>query len=123
MRIITKHQVPKAQETLKILVADQAGDGGANHVYEIMKLEDDEVWEPMARIKFQKGPIKEKGVNGVTQEILLAIVADRLESFQAGLFACDDNQEALELVQKALTCLQKRTLARLARGVEGTSVK
>jgi hypothetical protein len=33
---------------------------------------------------FQNGPIAEVGVNGVTHEVLLAIVADRLRSFQKG---------------------------------------
>ena len=74
-------------------------------------------------IKFQNGPIKEHGVNGITQEALLTICADRLRSFQAGAFACRDNAVALTHIETALMWLQKRTRERMSRGVEGTNVK
>jgi hypothetical protein len=73
-------------------------------------------------IEFQKGGIQETGVNGVTHEVLLAIVADRLESFQNGPFHCDENRVALNHVTEALAALKSRTVARLARGVEGKTV-
>ena len=74
--------------------------------------------------KFLRKRFRVKGcVNGVTQEALLAIVIDRLRSFQAGPFACDENGEALDYCGYALAALQKRTLARIARGVEGTTQK
>lgn len=69
---------------------------------------------------FQNGPIKEFGVNGVTQESLLAIIIDRLKSFQSGPFACEANAFALSHCKSALHELQKRTRARIARGIEGT---
>ncbi len=71
-------------------------------------------------ILFQNGPIGEVGVNGLTHEVLLAIIADRLRSFQAGQFACSENAAALESVEAAQRSLKSRTEARLARGVEGT---
>lgn len=37
-----------------------------------------------AMIKFQKGPVKEEGLNGVFIEDLLLIVKDQLEHFQRG---------------------------------------
>ena len=37
-----------------------------------------------AGIKFQHGPIAEAGVNGLTNEVLLSIVRDRLEGAQEG---------------------------------------
>jgi len=72
-------------------------------------------------VTFQNGPIREAGVNGVTQEALLAIVIDRLESFQAGPFPSDQNAVALDHVKAALWHLKERTRMRLARGVEGTT--
>lgn len=60
-----------------------------------------------------------EGVNGVTHEILLAIVAHRLEAFQRGPFASVENREALSHVQSALELLRLRTAERDARGVLG----
>jgi hypothetical protein len=74
-------------------------------------------------LSFQNGPINEVGVNGITQEVLLAVVADRLRSFQAGPFACRENALALTKVEEAMHWLQKRTMDRMRRGVEGKSVK
>lgn len=74
-------------------------------------------------ILFQNGPIAENGVNGVTQEVLLAIIIDRLESFQKGPFACRDNAVALTHLETAKLWLFKRTLDRMQRGVEGTHAK
>ena len=55
---------------------------------------------------------------GVTNEALLAIVKDRLEGFQAGKFPCQENEDALAGVNHALRFLHKRTMDRIARGVE-----
>lgn len=71
-------------------------------------------------IRFQAGPIKEAGVNGVTGEALIAIQIDRLRSFQAGPYACRENAIALTHLETAQMWLQKRTRERQARGVEGT---
>jgi hypothetical protein len=75
----------------------------------------------LGEVRFQNGPIKENGINGVTQEVLLAIVIDRLRSFQAGEFVCRENAVALTLVETALMWLHKRTHDRMRRGVEGTN--
>ena len=71
-------------------------------------------------IIFQNGPINEVGVNGITHEALLAILADRLESFQAGPYASDYNAAALDHIRSAQGCLHDRTRARMAQGIEGT---
>ena len=71
-------------------------------------------------IEFQNGPINVVGTNGVTHEALLTIIEDRLVGFQSGPYACADNAEALAHIRGAMECLQRRTKARLARGVEGT---
>jgi len=59
-------------------------------------------------------------VNGVTNEALLAIVADRLSSFQQGRYACRENADALFHTESALAWLKERTRERMQRGVEGT---
>jgi hypothetical protein len=129
LRTLTDHIVSGDQAVqLSISVTDEPGAGGANHAYHV-DWHTDIAHDPTTvavnslDIHFQEGPIKEFGVNGITQEALLAIVIDRLRSFQAGPFACEDNATALDHCQKALETLQKRTLARIARGVEGTNQK
>ena len=77
----------------------------------------------LCNIKFQNGPILEFGVNGISNESLLAIVEDRLAGFQSGEFACRENAIALIKLQEAMMWLQKRTRDRMARGVEGTNQK
>lgn len=72
---------------------------------------------------FQNGPIRDEGVNGISQESLIAILIDRLEGFQTGKFQCHDNEVALDHLQGARLWLHKRTMARAARGVEGTLKK
>jgi hypothetical protein len=51
---------------------------------------------------------------------LLAIVADRLRSFQKGQYACKANACALTHIEEAQHWLQQRTIERMRRGVEGT---
>lgn len=120
-RTIHDHEVNPANAALKIEVLDEPGSGGANHEYEV-RWGKPELGQSI-HISFQNGPIKEAGVNGITHEALLAIVADRLRSFQAGPYACRENALALTKIQEAQMWLQSRTRARIARGVEGTHEK
>lgn len=108
----------------KILALGGPGPDGVGHEYSLCPIEkskdlsqDDE----FGHIVFQDGPIKEVGVNGCHNEDLLAIVIDRLQGFQAGDLACDANEEALQYLDDALSCLNLRTQDRIKRGVEGTS--
>ena len=120
MREITSHIVNPANDKLQIKVMDQPGAGGANHEYRISTVDqpNNRLWH----LSFQNGAINEHGVNGVTQEVLLAVVADRLECFQAGPFASVYNAKALEHVKAAQESLLDRTRERMARGVEGKTV-
>lgn len=70
---------------------------------------------------FQRGGVALNGVNGLTNESLLAVLAHRL-SYLNGKFACVENDQALEHIRSALTVLEARTSARAARGVEGKEV-
>lgn len=134
MREITDHRVNPANDLLKIEVLDEPGAGGASHLYHVTGFSSasnpSDPWtarhgQPAehSTILFQNGPIAEAGVNGVTQEVLLSIVADRLRSFQAGPYACRENALALTKIEGAQHWLHHRTLQRMARGVEGTHKK
>lgn len=70
-------------------------------------------------VLFQRGPVKEFGVNGLTNEALLSILANRIRFLNSGKFACRENSIALTKVEEALHWLEARTKDRLARGVEG----
>lgn len=116
MREITSHRVNPLNDKLTITVTDEPGAGGANHRYEVGGPAG-----PMGLVSFQNGPIAENGINGLTQEVLLAIVIDRLQSFQKGQFACRENALALTKLEEAKHWLFSRTLERMTRGVEGTN--
>lgn len=121
MREITSHKVNGLNEALKIEVLDEPGLGDACHNYRVSSVTP-LLMHPI-EINFQKNPIQEVGVNGISMEALLAIVVDRLEGFQSGEYACEENQHALDSVRSALIALKIRTRERCERGVEGTSVK
>lgn len=127
MRTVTDHIVENdsVNHQLTIEVTDDPGAGGANHAYLVTGYTDPngDKDDGDLLVGFQNGPIKEAGVNGVTQEALLAIVIDRLRSFQSGPFSCRENAIALTHCEDALMWLQRRTRARIARGVEGTNQK
>lgn len=90
----------------------------ANHHYNVVsKSEPPQI---LTVVHFQEGPIKESGVNGCMNEDLIAMVIDRLESFQDSPYKCRENALAITKLEEALHWLRHRTLAREARGVEGT---
>lgn len=131
MRELTGHKVNPANDVLKIEVLDEPGAGGANHLYRLTGFNSgsnpSDPWvaahgQPAqhSNILFQNGPIAEAGVNGITHESLLAILIDRLQSFQKGAYANSYNATALSHLEDAQTALPARTQERMARGVEGT---
>ena len=129
MRTLHDH-IASPSEQLTIAVTDEPGAGGANHRYEIAGFDLSKNVSfygshppPHIDVIFQNGPIAEHGANGITQEVLLAIVADRLRSFQASAYSCKENAVALTHIETAMLWLHKRTLDRMQRGVEGTSKK
>ena len=139
-RKLTDHQVNGLNEAIEIEVLDQPGPGGANHDYRIKILDGDDGEPKNVDIHFQNGPIQEVGIDGLSNESLLAIVIDRLRGFQhkrkepltseapdgefdfssRGRFACRENALALTHIEEGLMWLQKRTNDRMKRGVEGT---
>ena len=117
MRLIQNHIINPANDQIEVAVIDEPGAGGAHHEYRISH--DGGVTGWTQNIRFQNGPIAEEGVNGLTQEVLLAVVIDRLRSFQSGPFSCRENAIALTKCEEALHWLQQRTIDRMRRGVEG----
>jgi|ERR1043166_8774371 hypothetical protein len=136
MRQITTHEVGGLNEKIQLYAIDERGSGNANHEYHIDVFQlgssaregqngDIETFRSAKHvgrwsIDFQKGPLKEAGANGISNEVLLAILIDRMQGFQSGPFASRENALALTKLEEAMMWLQKRTRDRLARGVEGT---
>lgn len=56
-------------------------------------------------------------------EDLLQIFRNRLQFFQAGDFACRENELTLTKIEEALHWLDHRTKDRQVCGVEGTTTK
>ena len=119
-REILTHKVGGMNERLRVWASDDLGHGGAGYVYTM----DDCVPGGLGSvIQFQNGPVAEVGINGVTNEVLIAVVIDRLQCFQNGQYACRENALALTKLEEAMHWLHHRTNERLRRGVEGTHSK
>lgn len=112
---ITEHETNLANSRLDVFTNDEPTHGNAHHYYVI-----DPPEGSSHGLQFQKGPIKEKGVNGITHEALLAIILHRLRAFQTSEYKCRENVAVINLLEEALMWLHKRTQGREARGVEGT---
>lgn len=69
-------------------------------------------------VKFQKGPIREVGVNGAQLDELFEIGQAVLKSLN-GKFPCRENALAITKIEEALMWLEKRKKDRVERGVEG----
>lgn len=125
MRELTSHKLNGLNDSLRIVVHDEPGQGNACHKYSIHDYVagGNGPCQVNCYINFQDGPILESGVNGISNEALLAIVEDRLLGFQSGEYSCRENAIALTHIQEAMMWLQKRTRDRMARGVEGTNAK
>lgn len=92
----------------------------APHHFNVLRKGTDKI---LTQVDFQKGPIRENGVNGVCNEDLIAMVICRLEHFQQSEYSSRDNAMAITKLEEALLWLRKRTIGRENRGVEGTSIK
>ncbi len=128
MRVITDHRsylLGDRSDTISVFALDEPGEGGACHSYEVLVRNEacPQDTTGVVGVQFQDGPIGEYGLNGATHESLLAIVIDRLKSFQAGPYSCRENALALTALQEAMHWLHHRTRERMLRGVEGTHEK
>lgn len=125
MRQITTHHTNECNKAITLTADDRdQSNGNASHRY-TMEYRDCTAdgstgFGAEQEVSFQHGPIAEVGVNGITNEVLLAIVIDRLEGFQTSKYANVYNARALDRCRDALETLELRTREREARGVEGT---
>lgn len=119
MRTLTSHQTNDCNKALTIEARGEPGAGGAHACYVVRGGDARNRFQ--LTLRFQQGNPAD-GINGITNEALLAIVEDRLKGFCGGPFACDDNKMALFHVQDALKWLAQRTGKRIDRGVEGQAV-
>lgn len=71
-----------------------------------------------AEVLFQNGPVKEVGVNGLTNEALLALVLHRLRILNTN-FPCRENSLAITNIEQGVMWLEQRTKDRAKRNVEG----
>lgn len=75
-------------------------------------------------IAWQNGPLgardNRQPANGCFVETVVAACISRLEYYQRSTFACEENAEAIKSLESALYALDKRSVARTLRGVEGT---
>lgn len=125
MRKITDHKVNGLNDALQIIAHMPNTAGGAPHRYDIIartEIIPNIGPRPVGvNLVFQSQPVNgPEDINGISNEALLAVVADRLRCFQEGPFKCRENAVALTKIEEAMMWLHKRTRDRMARGVEGT---
>ena len=77
-------------------------------------------------IDWQNGPLgrdeERQEPNGAFVETVIAAVVARIEYYQASKFRCRENAIALTHLETALLWLNKRTMDREDRKVEGTHI-
>ena len=118
--------IQKRENLNVVYAADEKGNGGANHQYNIVGLPIDEngMGEFQEVIHFQNGARNiSDSVHGVLDTDLLEIVRDRLICFQSGDFATEYNAKALEYIEIALMYMNRRVEDRIERNVVGTNNK
>lgn len=126
MNEITTHGtgLGEINDEIRIRRMDSPGAGGGHHHYQVTRKasEPDIIETILGEVHFHHVFESENTggmMPGVTNEVLLAIVEDRLACFQQGEFACEENAQALWNVKQARLELQRRTNRRKAQGVEG----
>ncbi|MDQ7977165.1 hypothetical protein QYH69_07880 [Paraburkholderia sp. SARCC-3016] len=103
LRDIRTHETDSLNKNISILVLDDPDPmTRASHTYSVAV-----PGQKSTLIRFQHGnPTVE--VNGLTNEVLFAIMADRLAAFQTGPFACQENAEMLAHIEGALSACRAR---------------
>ena len=97
----------------------------AGHVYELKDFEGD-TSQTLNFIK--KEPISDGStelktvMNGTTNEEVLLVLIDRIQTLNAK-FPSRENSIVITKLEESLMWLQKRTVDRKARGVEGKQIK
>jgi|688.fasta_scaffold1348562_1 hypothetical protein len=118
MRNITHHIDPFGAADIKITCDDtDPNAGGASHAYDAVIGDSEDL---IITVNFQHGPRGADGkLTGAIDAALAAILIDRMECFQAGPFAHESNDRALNHFRDGLDILRSRAAERKARGVLG----
>ena len=121
MQVLTEHipDVSTPGAHLAITCGPDTDAGGACTAYTVGE-EDVGV---LAELQFQDGPVGDVGANGLTNEVLLAILVHRMRGYCNGPYNCMFNVAALRHLERALNTLHMRTKDRVSRQVEGTLQK
>lgn len=95
--------------------------GGASHHYDILvDARDGDHPFLLGELHFQHGP-REGGINGITDQAVLAVLLDRYRGFQEGPLACRENALVITKLEEAMHWMQHRARERAQRGVLGKS--
>ena len=114
--------IQKREKLNEVRVCDEKGNGGANHLYEIVG--EASGANVSAFIQFQNGARKlSDSIHGILDTDLLEIVRHRLSCFQQGPFSTRENAIALTHIEEALLWMNKRVEDRIERNVLGTNNK
>lgn len=116
---VTEHQVNDCNKAITIEAGEPDVTTGCPSIYRVKFHSKSGVTENTS-LRFQNGPIKEVGTNGLTHEALIAVILDRMRHFQSGKYACRENALAITKLEEAMHWLNHRTRLRELRGVEGT---
>lgn len=72
------------------------------------------------RVVFQSGFPQEVGINGCRVDDVIDVAIERLEDYQSGSLACEENEQAIRALLQAKHSLQQRTHRRQDQGVFNT---
>lgn len=115
---ITTHQSNGLNKTIEVIPSN-LNEAGVPRTYTVKYENAGQIVE--LPITFHEGdPLA--GANGLTQEVLAAILEHRLTAWQNTQFASREAQIAIGKLQECRLWLGERTRLRVERGVEGTPV-
>ena len=121
--ITTHHDGHGLAESIKIEadeIPEEERFGGASHYYKAWMSDGKAPYPVVLSVQFQKGPRGDaRSLPGVIDNVLLAIVADRMSCFMDGPFNSEQNGLAYRHVIEAMAALRRRADERAARGVLG----
>lgn len=123
-RDITTHHINDFNKNIKLEAIGPKTIGGANIHYRISNLEGPTSHPEVVRtcsIYFQNCNPRDC-VTGVSNEVYLAMLIDRMEGFCSGPFNSDENTQVLTKLKECMDLFAKRSQARVEAGVEGEAV-
>jgi len=85
------------------------------HLYQI------QAGTQFTELNFQRGGVVDNGVNGLTNEALLAILIHRMNVLNKRFWS-RENERVISNLEDSLAFLEVRTARRIVRGVEGKEV-